>query len=147
MSSLISFSAMFPDKLYNLSGAKVMDALRQHAGEIAATEHQNISDRTPEQTGTLDASLTESLNPDAQTIMQVYTNPSVQLAGPWGRVYAQYQEGPPLGHTTYTYGMHQYVYAAASEDLGAIESWARKYAGQGVQAMVSDVGQQTIQGP
>ena len=95
MSSLISFAASFPTNLYNMSGAKVMDAWRQHADEIAGTEHTNISDRTPEQTGTLDGSLTESLNPDAQTIMEVYTNPSVQIAGPvFGAHHLHPRHGP-----------------------------------------------------
>jgi hypothetical protein len=127
-----------------LNGQAIVQAWKDNAAEIAQIEHTSISDRTPEWTGTLDASLTESLNPDSLTIMQVYTDPAVQLAGPWERVYAQYQETPPLGHTTYTRTTPHYVYDAATEDLGQIAAWANKTAASGVQTMVSAVGVTTI---
>ena len=141
---MISYNALVPDNLSSLSGNDAIQAWRDHADEIAAIEHQNISGRTPEYTGTLDASLTEVLNPDNQTIAQVYTDPDVQLSGPWERVYAQYQEGPPLGVSTYTNGPRQYVYGAFTEDLEEIQAWAQTTAQGGVNQMVSSVGQQQI---
>jgi hypothetical protein len=125
---------------------KIIEAWRQHAQEIAEIEHGNISGRTPKQTGTLDSSLTELLNSDKQTIAQVYTDPDTQLSGPWERVYAQYQEGNPLGHPTYTRGNLQYVYRAASEDIDQIQEWARKVAQEAADQMQQDAQEGSSKG-
>ena len=141
---MLEFNAIVPRNLSGLHGEAVIQAWRERAEEIAAIEHHNIEDRTPMDTGTLDESLTEVTNPDPQTIAEVYTNPDVQLSGPWERVYAQYQEGPPLGHTTYTHTTPHFFYDVLTEDLGEIAAWAKRVAREGVATMEANVGTQSI---
>jgi hypothetical protein len=145
--SLLSATVTMPRNRSGLNGGVAVDAWRNRANEIADIERQNISDRTPEQTGTLDASLTEQLNPDDQTIAQVYTDPDVQMSGPWGRVYAQYQEGPPLGVSTYTNAPRQFIDGALAEDTGQIGSWAKQVASQGVIDGIQGIGYTNQTGP
>jgi hypothetical protein len=135
----------YPDAK-QFDSSRIIEAWRQHAQEIAEIEHGNISGRTPKQTGTLDSSLTDLLNPDKQTIAQVYTDPDTQLSGPWERVYAQYQEGNPLGHPTYTRGNLQYVYHAHDEDIQQIQDWARKVAQEAADKMSNDAQEGSTKG-
>jgi hypothetical protein len=127
---VIQIEASYPSDITSLleTNQRIIQAWRDKAQEIADIEHRNIKGRTPEDTGTLAGSLTESLNPNPQTIAQVYTDPEYQLAGPWHRVYAQYQEGPPLGHSTYTNAPRLYVYDILADDMDTIREWANRVA-------------------
>lgn len=137
---MFEMSATVPDlSSGELSGKQLVQAWRDHAEEIARIELDNVGRRTPEDTGTLFSSLTEEVNPNPQTIMDIYTDPDHQLSGPWERVYAQYQEGPPLGHSTYTRGEVQYIYRALEEDLGEISAWANRAAQDAADQMVQAV--------
>jgi hypothetical protein len=114
-------------------GEAILQAWRDHAEELAKMEQERISGRIPVDTGTLDASLAYVTNPNPQTIAEIYTDPAVQLDGPWERVYAQYQEGLPLGVRTYTNPARNYVYDALTEDYAEIQAWAYKIAKQAVE--------------
>ena len=117
-------------------GDTLMQRLRTAAPALAAMEHTNIVRREPEDTGTLVLSTTQEVNPSQDVLARIYTDPDTQLAGPWQRVYAQYQEGPPLGHTTYTHQTPQFFYRAATEDIAQIRAWAQAAGGQGVNDVV-----------
>jgi hypothetical protein len=140
----LQLQATVPQDPTRLNEQYAVRAWRDHAEEIARIELDSIGGRTPEDTKTLFSSLTEEINPNPQTIMSIYTDPEHQLTGPWERVYAQYQEGPPLGHTTYTRGQVQYVYRAASEDLQQIKDWADRVAKDGIDQGVAAVGETTL---
>lgn len=103
---------------------KVIERWRTHAPALASMEHTRIAGRTPERTGTLVLSLTQEVNPDKDTLARLYFDPDAQLAGPWHRVYAKYQEGPPLGHTTYTNPPRWMVFNTLLDDLPLIRAWA-----------------------
>jgi hypothetical protein len=120
-----------------LSGESVMDQWRTDAPEIASIEHTSITGRMPEDTGTLILSTTQEVNPDKNTLVRIYTDPDAQLSGPWNRVYAQYQEGPPLGHTTYTRQTPHFFYDVLTDDLPQIAAWAEASAQRGATSMVS----------
>jgi hypothetical protein len=135
----------YPDAK-QFDSSKIIKAWKDHAEEIARIELDNIGGRVPEDTMTLFSSLTEEINPKPQTIMDIYTDPEHQLAGPWHRVYAQYQEGNPLGHPTYTRGNLQYVYRAASEDIDEIRSWAERVAQEAADKMSNDAQEGSTKG-
>lgn len=144
MSFALGMSATIPGNPDALNSEEIIQAWRDNAQEIATIEHQRISDRTPENTGTLDASITDVINPDPQTIMQVYFDPSIQLAGPWQRQYDIYQESEPLGHSTYTPHHAQMIARVLVEDQGVIASWQQATAGGAMVKMTANVGIQEI---
>jgi hypothetical protein len=115
----------------------ILDRWRTAAPELASMEHTNITGREPEDTGTLIISTTQEVNPDENTLVRIYTDPDTQLSGPWSRVYAQYQEGPPLGHTTYTRTTPHFFYDVLTDDLPDISAWAVAASQGGVQDLIS----------
>lgn len=122
----MSFTAIVhvPNGLANLSGAKVIKAWHEDSETLAALEVTNVKARTPVDTGALQASVDATNNTGSGPVLaEVFFNEDNQLSA-WDRVYAQYQEGPPLGLSTYTNDPHQMLYAAQSEDAPAIVAWA-----------------------
>ena len=117
-------------------GTSILDHWRTAAPSLAAMEHTSIVKREPEDTGTLVLATTQEVNPDKDVLARIYTDPDAQLSGPWQRVYAQYQEGPPLGHTTYTRQTPHFFYRAATDDIEQIRAWALAAGGQGVSDIV-----------
>jgi hypothetical protein len=105
----------------NIAG-EMEDALRLHAGELADLEFYNISARTPVRTGALLSDLQEQANVSNSILAYIFFGTSNQL-DEWDRVYVQYQEGPPLGASTYTNPARQMVTLSVTEDIPAIEAW------------------------
>jgi hypothetical protein len=144
MSMALGLSGMMPANPDAMNSEEVIQAWRDHAEEIASIEHIRISNRTPEDTGTLDSSITDLLNPNPQTIFEVYFDPAVQLDGPWHRQYDIYQENLPLGHSTYTGDDAQMIWRVRTEDLGVIGAWEKATANNATVKMVANVGEQEI---
>lgn len=118
---------------------KIVQAWREQAQELLDMEKENIANRIPVSTGTLLDSLTGVTNPDPITIIDVYTDPDIQLSGPWGRVYDTYQEGPPLGASTYTNEPRQFIYSALTEDEDQIRSWVQAIAQKVAQEVEKEI--------
>lgn len=119
-----------PDALDQfLMGGPLLSALRANSPAIALTLINKLRDRTPHNTGALAEDETAQPYTDpvagARTVnlVKFYTDSSAQLSE-WGRVYAAYQEGPPLGLATYTNAPHQMFFLMQSADLGDIAAWA-----------------------
>lgn len=110
-------------KLDGLSYGELLRILRFHMAEIGDPVLKNIENRTPKLTGALRED--EDWKPlgGQGGLLQWYVGDTWQLAE-WGRVYAKYQEGPPLGTTGYTRGPWQMFEKVATDDLPAIEQWA-----------------------
>ena len=130
-----------------LKGDQIIKEWKQHAWEIEDLEHTSIQYRTPENTRTLIDSIKGETNPDKDTIMRIYTDSGVQASGPWHRVYAQYQEGPPLGTTTYTNSPRQMFFRAVSDDATQIATWAYTTAQMCVNVIVSQANAGAVVGP
>lgn len=117
-----------------MGGDKLMSALRRATATLAPLLATRVRGRTPRQTG----ALREDVTGDAYTsavsgtrqvkLVDLYVESGAQVSE-WGRVYAAYQEGPPLGLSTYTNGPHQMFARVATEDLGLIEGWAEAAVG------------------
>lgn len=110
---------------------EVLGALHEHAEEIADTILHRIEDRTPVDTGALKEDETYVLGPDKATLVTWFVGDAYQLTE-WNRVYAPYQEGPPLGIAGYTASgapvrMFERV---ATDDQPLIQSWADAVVGE-----------------
>jgi hypothetical protein len=108
-----------------LSPQKVEEALHGNSAVLALEEAQRVRERTPVLTGALRSAVnyTNYTNPRSRQLVKVWYEDEPQLFT-WKRVYAAYQEGPPLGLSTYTNAPHQMLYGAETEDAGAIQQWA-----------------------
>jgi hypothetical protein len=102
---------------------EIIQALRGNTQELSSRLLQRIESRTPIATGALRESWEPLYPPSGPEILSIGPNPAPQELA-WGRVYAQYQEGPPLGLPTYTNDPHQMLRQADPEDLPTIEEWA-----------------------
>lgn len=76
-------------------------------------------------TGALASSVTGQAYPNSKngTIVAVWFNAAQQIAE-WGRYYAPYQEGPPLGLSTYTNPPRHMLFDSQTEDAEQIRQWA-----------------------
>ncbi len=108
-----------------LSPEKVQAALHGNSAVLALEEAQRVRDRTPVLTGALRSSVDYRNYPKrtSKQLVKVWYEDEPQLFT-WKRVYVDYQEGPPLGLSTYTNAPHQMLYRAEAEDAGAIQQWA-----------------------
>lgn len=100
----------------------------QDADTLLKTEIYNVTQRTKERaydTGALMSSVTGQAYPGSKngTLISVWFNNAQQYAE-WGRYYAPYQEGPPIGLSTYTNGPRHMLYDSQTEDTGQITGWA-----------------------
>lgn len=114
----------------------IMGQLHAHADDIAEEIETRIEDRTPEDTGALKEDETYTVSGSATELVMWYVGTGYQEAENH-RYYAPYQEGPPLGLSTYTNAPHQMYFRATTDDLPIIKEWA--------QAVVDDAVEQTTQ--
>lgn len=113
-------------KLEGLSYGEILKVLRFHMAEIGDEVLDKIEARTPYLTGALRED--EAWRPMAGSgvrggLLEWYIRDEYQLAE-WGRFYAPYQEGPPLGLSTYTNGPRHFMLDVQSKDLPEISEWA-----------------------
>lgn len=108
-----------------LSPEEVNKALHAASDELGDMEVGRVLERTPRDTGALRDSLSYRPypNPKSKQLVKLWFDDEPQLFE-WGRVYDPYQEGPPLGLSTYTNPPHQMLYLAETEDASAIQAWA-----------------------
>lgn len=129
------------------SPAELMSSLRASTPEIAELIESRIRQRSPRDTGGLrDAIDSQAYTGGVSGTNQVmlakwYANDGPQLDA-WNRVYVAYQEGPPLGLSTYTRGEHHMFEQVESTDLGLIEAWAEAAVNQAVNRMMGGGGSQ-----
>lgn len=116
---------------------EVLGKLHEHAQEIADTILAQIEGRTPVDTGALQEDETYRLGASKSTLVTWYVGEDYQLAE-WNRVYAPYQEGPPLGKTTDTNGPHQMFALVATDDLPLIQSWADAAVAEALDGMTAE---------
>lgn len=112
----------FP-KLDGLSYGEILKVLRFHLDEIGDPILKHIESRTPILTGALRED--EDWKPlgGRGGLIQWYVGDTYQLTE-WGRVYAQYQEGKPLGARGYTRGPWHMFEKVTTDDLAEIGQWA-----------------------
>ncbi len=89
--------------------------------------YANILERTPVRTGALMSSILEEVNTEDITNddLIVFTVDEGPQMGAWNRVYWMYQEGNPLGLSTYTNAPHQMFYKVETDDLDLINAWIK----------------------
>lgn len=107
--------------------ATVERELHLQAPELGVILVSLVREKTPVLTGALQSSITAIANPpgDRANLLEVFPADDEQLIT-WGRIYAPYQEGPPLGLSTYTNEPRQMFQLTADTDgLAATEIWAQ----------------------
>jgi hypothetical protein len=117
-------------RLFGVPGqlaSEVLEALREHADEIADTLYAEVSKNTKERaydTGALLESVERKPNTGKYTLARVWFNDAPQIET-WGRVYAAYQEGPPYGLSTYT-NEPRHMLRDAEQQTAQVESWGKQ---------------------
>lgn len=109
----------------------VIEGWGQNAETLLQTEIYNVTQRTiertsgPYSTGALASSVTGQAYPGSKngTLISVWFN-NAQQYSEWGRYYAPYQEGPPIGLSTFTNGPRHMLYDSQEQDAGEITDWA-----------------------
>ena len=125
---------------------EVLRAWGNDAETLLQIEIANVTQRTqdrtsgPYSTGALAASVTGQAYSNAKngTLIAVWFNSAQQYAE-WGRYYAPYQEGKPIGLDTYTRGMHHMLYDAKNDDAGQISGWAQRVGQQAADGLAGDL--------
>jgi hypothetical protein len=107
---------------------RVLSAWGDDAETLLAIEVFNVTQRTLERandTGALASSVTGQAYAGAknETLIAVWFNNAQQYAQ-WGRYYAPYQEGPPIGLSTYTNAPRHLLFDAQTDDASQIAQWA-----------------------
>lgn len=114
--------------------ATIDEQLHEHSPELGATLAYLVEDLTPVLTGALQSSISHEDYPDPQgygvgesDLTWIYAADAPQLAA-WNRIYVAYQEGPPLGLSTYTNPPRQ-MFLTVGEGEGVVQSeeWAVRY--------------------
>ena len=103
------------------------DSLRLHAGEAADILDFLVASYTLERayrTGALLESVTKEANVSGDTLALISFDDGPQVEQ-WGRVYAEYQEGPPYGTSTYTNEPRHMIADAEEEGADQIAEWAK----------------------
>lgn len=106
-------------------GAEVLSGFYQDQESLASVVNANIQALTPVLTGALRSSEKYDINhdPSDPTLIRFYADKAEQLAQ-WNRVYVSYQEGAPLGQSTYTNAAHQMYYSQATyESIDELLEW------------------------
>ncbi len=108
---------------------------------LAEAINERIQGRTPVDTGALVSSEKFEINQDTNIpdLINFYADDAEQLAA-WGRVYVLYQEGPPLGLSTYTNDPHQMYFLSESEDLSEAQAYLDMTVGDGIRSIVAGEG-------
>jgi hypothetical protein len=106
--------------------ASVIRELRLEAPILAADLTLMVQDKTPVLIGALRSDIHGIPNLDENTLALIYPTGVEQLLT-WGREYVKYQEGPPMGVTTYTNPPRQMFETTATTDgLAYTEAWAEQ---------------------
>lgn len=113
----------------------VLGSLHEHAEDIAKEVLERIEARTPVDTGALKEDETYVLGEPEHAIVTWYVGAEYQTAEN-EREYSPYQEGPPLGLSTYTNGPHQMFFRVSTDDLPLIQTWAMAVVGEAVEQCV-----------
>lgn len=103
--------------------ATIRQSLHVHAQDLIDLEVPLIRARSPYLTGALRDDIKGIPYATGDDIALLYADDAAQLAQ-WGRIYAPYQEGPPLGLSTWTNPPHQMFANVLTEDIPVIEQWA-----------------------
>ena len=131
----VSLKLTMPDLTALTAGVEglpedVLGAWGQDSETLLQIEIANVTRRTDERahdTGALMSSVTGQAYANAKngTIIAVWFNNAQQYAE-WGRYYAPYQEGPPIGLATYTNPPRHMLFDSKEEDADQISQWATK---------------------
>lgn len=120
----------------------VLDAWQSDAETLLQLEIYKVTARTEARardTGALASSVTGRVGTRASgKLISVWFNNAQQYAQ-WGRYYAPYQEGPPIGLSTYTNAPRHMLYDSQTEDAPAIEEWALEAGGSGADAWAGSI--------
>lgn len=121
--------------------ATIREELHNGTQELRDLEVDQIRQRTPQDTLALYDSITGTpyADPKAKTLLWVRAQNKEQV-DEWGRVYAPYQEGGPLGLPTFTNPPHEMFQEAMSTDIPLIEAWASKYGNIALKRIASGQG-------
>lgn len=122
-------------KLDKFAARELATALRAHSPEIAKRIEAKLRERAKASftQGYSQGAFAEDIESQPYTgavsgtrdanLVRWYLTDDNQLAE-WHRVYAAYQEGPPLGLATWTTGMHQIFARIGTDDQPDIDAWA-----------------------
>jgi hypothetical protein len=103
---------------------KIKDQLHADSANLGVILGLLVEARTPVDTGGLLSDITFDPNPGGDDIVLIYAGDTGQMAS-WNRIYVQYQEGPPLGVSTYTNPpRNMFQFTATTDGLVATETWA-----------------------
>lgn len=132
-------------KMDEFSGKAFMSGLHDHSDEIATEVLHRIEDRTKVDTGALKEDETYKLG-RGEELVTWFVGEDYQIAEN-KRYYAPYQEGPPLGLSTYTNDPHQMFFKVTTDDLGLIADWAQRVIDDAAEAMSSaaEAGASTLE--
>jgi len=120
----------------------ILKRLQANAPELIAIEIPKIKARTPVLTGALRDDIEGIPYNTGNDIAFFHTNDVAQLSQ-WGRVYAPYQEGPPLGLNTYTNPPRQMFYSVLTDDIPDIEVWGKHCVEEAIDLCVQGKGIKT----
>lgn len=120
----VGVTVTLPPAIENLRKLNLVRVLREHIDEFSAEEVARIQERTPVRTGALQEDATYTVG-SGDTLASYFYSGDYEEAE-WHRFYAPYQEGPPLGLSTYTNGPYLMLSSADPLDTGAIGDWATR---------------------
>jgi hypothetical protein len=133
--AFVEIKVHIPPDLWTLPdvGKRIIEHWHRHAQELGQAETATVAARTPVLTGALRSSVVGEYPGAGDTLLRIYFDDGPQLAT-WKRVYDKYQEGPPLGVSTYTNPPRHMLQSADPNDLPLIKSWAAVYAQEAIDA-------------
>lgn len=107
-------------------GATIRKEVHDDSQELLNLLYYRIEARTPKSSGALAASLDGENFTDPSTddlVSFLYLDqPQIDQ---YGRVYAMYQEGGPLGLATYTNAPHEMLYKVQTDDAPLVNAWIK----------------------
>jgi hypothetical protein len=120
--------------------ATIDEQLHEHTVELGLGLQDMVRELTPILTGALIMDIAYEAYTDGPDLAYIYAEDIAQEAF-WNRVYAQYQEGGPLGEHTYTNDPHEMFYETA---VGAgndyAQAWAALYVNEALALCVAGAG-------
>lgn len=116
----------------------LLKGLHFHAPELADTILDRVEARTPVDTGALKEDEAYKLGSSSSRSLVTWFVGNEWQYSENGREYSVYQEGPPLGKSTYTNGEHQIFAQIATTDLPIILAWAEASVQEGIDQMQAD---------
>jgi hypothetical protein len=120
-------------------GPSVIREMKLEAPALAFELANMVRAKTPVLTGALQSDIHGIPNTGSNELAYIYPTGVAQL-GTWHREYAKYQEGPPMGTTTYTNPPRQMFQSTADGDgLAFTQAWADQAVVTGI-AMAGTLG-------